>query len=163
MLSALERSGLPPHRLSLELTESALLEAAPATISQLRGLRAAGIGLGIDDFGTGYASLTYLRNLPVSFIKVDRSFAASLPHDAHALAIVRAVTTLATDLGLGCVVEGIERTEQLEVLRGRGLLAQGYLLGRPAPAAELEPLLAAAARRADGRRGDGTALGSLAG
>ena len=131
VLQTLADTGLPAGCLSLELTESSLLHAGPGVVEQLQRLRDAGIGLGVDDFGTGYASLTYLQRLPVSFVKVDRSFTAGLPDDPGASAIVNAVIGLATNLGLNCVVEGIERPDQLAALTGRGVFGQGYLLGRP--------------------------------
>lgn len=106
--AALEASGLPPAALALELTETALLEAAPTAIQSLQQLRDRGVAVGVDDFGTGYASLRYLRELPVSFLKVDRSFVAGLPNDADDSAIVCAVVGLARALRLDCVAEGIE-------------------------------------------------------
>ena len=133
ILRTLQDTGLPAQCLSLELTESALLHSGPAVVDHLQRLRAAGVELGVDDFGTGYASLTYLQQLPVTFVKVDRSFTAGLPHDPGASAIVNAVIGLAANLGLGCVVEGIERGEQLAALTGRGVLGQGFLFGRPSP------------------------------
>ncbi len=131
VLAVLRDTGLPASSLSLELTESALLHCGPRVVDHLQRLRDAGVGLGVDDFGTGYASLTYLQQLPITFVKVDRSFTAGLPDDPGASAIVNAVIGLAANLGLGCVVEGIERADQLAVLTGRGVQGQGYLFGRP--------------------------------
>ncbi|MEO7746203.1 MAG: EAL domain-containing protein [Actinomycetota bacterium] len=132
--AALADAGLPAHALALELTESVLLESARSTLSKLGELRASGVQIGIDDFGTGYASLRYLRDLPVTFLKVDRSFVAGMTHNHHDAVIVHTVTRLARDLGLGCVVEGVETQDQLELILDTGAHAQGYLFGRPVPA-----------------------------
>ncbi len=129
---ALDRHGVEPAGLILELTESVLLESGSSTLRQLTELRAVGVGIAIDDFGTGYASLRYLATLPVSCVKVDRSFTATMTEDRTSATIVHAITTLAADLGLDCVVEGVETLEQLRMLPS-GVQGQGYLLGRPAP------------------------------
>jgi PAS domain S-box-containing protein len=134
---ALTRHRLQPKDLVLELTETALLRAAPSTITILRALHTDGLGIAIDDFGTGYASLRYLATLPVTAIKVDRSFTAGLPHDETSLKIVNAVAGLAADMEIGCVVEGVETAEQLAALPA-GVQVQGYLTGRPAPALALD-------------------------
>ncbi len=128
---ALANAALPPGALALELTESVLLEASRSTIDKLHELREMGVEVGIDDFGTGYASLRYLRDLPVTFVKVDRSFVGGMMEHHEDRVIVDAVIGLAEQLGLRCVVEGIETPEQLARLRGTGVHAQGYLLGRP--------------------------------
>jgi diguanylate cyclase (GGDEF)-like protein/PAS domain S-box-containing protein len=133
---------IPPAQLTLELTETALLEAGPSTMSALHALRALGVHISIDDFGTGYASLRYLTQLPVTGVKVDRSFTAGLPDDPTSKAIVQSVAGLARELSLSCVVEGIETVEQLQALPS-GVQGQGYLLGRPAPAAEMGRFLLA--------------------
>jgi diguanylate cyclase (GGDEF)-like protein/PAS domain S-box-containing protein len=128
--SALRTHGLAPADLILELTESVLLEAAPSTLTALRTLRGSGVGISIDDFGTGYASLRYLVTLPVSAVKVDRSFTAGLPHDKTSRTIVRAVAGLAKDLHLSCIVEGVETQAQRAALPP-GVQIQGWLTGRP--------------------------------
>jgi predicted signal transduction protein with EAL and GGDEF domain len=127
---ALTRHGLQPADLTLELTESVLLEAGSSTLQQLTELHTAGVAISIDDFGTGYASLHYLTTLPVSSVKVDRSFTAGLLTDANSATIVRAVAALAAEMGLACIVEGIETEHQLSALPA-GILGQGYLLGYP--------------------------------
>jgi PAS domain S-box-containing protein len=129
------RRALTAHRLSpadlvLELTETALLQAAHSTLTTLRALQAEGIGIAIDDFGTGYASLRYLATLPVTAVKVDMSFTAGLPHDETSRKIVKAVAGLAADLDLACIVEGVETNEQLAALP-EGVHLQGFLTGRP--------------------------------
>ncbi|HEX4019483.1 MAG TPA: EAL domain-containing protein [Frankiaceae bacterium] len=126
---------LDPRALTLEITESVLLDAGPTTVQDLRRLRDDGIGISIDDFGTGYAGLRYLATLPATAIKVDRSFTAGLPDDAVSATIVRATVGLATELRLACVVEGVETAEQLAALPdAAGLLVQGYFFARPQPA-----------------------------
>jgi hypothetical protein len=101
--TALIDAGLPAEALALELTESVLLESARSTLGKLGELRRSGVQIGIDDFGTGYASLRYLRELPVTFLKVDRSFVAGMTTNHHDAVIVQTVTRLARDLGLGCI------------------------------------------------------------
>jgi diguanylate cyclase (GGDEF)-like protein/PAS domain S-box-containing protein len=134
--AALLASHIAPAQLTLELTETALLEAGQSTMSALNALRTLGVHISIDDFGTGYASLRYLTQLPVTGVKVDRSFTMGLPDDPTSKAIVQSVAGLARELSLSCVVEGIETVEQLEALPS-GVLGQGYLLGRPIPAEDM--------------------------
>jgi len=129
---ALAGSGLEADSLALELTESALIEADANTMRRLHDLRDIGVRLGIDDFGTGYSSLTYLKNLPVTFIKVDRSFVSGVVESRADRQIVTAVIRLAQGLGLSTIAEGVETADQLALLRELGCQhAQGYLLGRP--------------------------------
>ncbi len=140
--SALAGAELHESALCIELTESALLEADDSTLLQLNDLRARGIQIALDDFGTGYSSLSYLRNFPVSHLKVDRSFVAGIGVRKGDLAIVRAVTGLARDLGIGCVAEGIETSAQLSEVTALGArFGQGYLFSRPVPASELSSML----------------------
>ncbi len=137
---ALERSGVDPSTISLEITESVLMGDVTASGSVLAELKALGLRLYVDDFGTGYSSLTYLQRFPVDGVKVDRSFVAGLGVRADADAIVRAVIGLAHGLGLVAVAEGVETQDQLDRLIDlRCDVAQGYHLGRPS-AAELVPL-----------------------
>jgi diguanylate cyclase (GGDEF)-like protein/PAS domain S-box-containing protein len=135
---ALAGAGIAPDRLCLEITESALMEDAEATLATLRSLKDLGVGLAVDDFGTGYSSLSYLRRFPVDFIKVDRSFVDGLGHDPEDTAIVAAVVGLAHSLGLVPVAEGIETAGQLAELRRLGCeLGQGHLFAPPVPGEEL--------------------------
>jgi diguanylate cyclase (GGDEF)-like protein/PAS domain S-box-containing protein len=130
----LATTGLDPEALTIEITETVVLEVTAHTITDLRRLRALGIGIAIDDFGTGYASLRYLATLPINFLKVDRSFTAGLPDDPACTTIVRATVGLADDLGMTCIVEGVETVQQLAALPDRpGLRVQGYLYSRPHP------------------------------
>ncbi|MDQ1721134.1 MAG: hypothetical protein QOI26_868 [Pseudonocardiales bacterium] len=130
----LDASGLPPDRLHLEITESALVEASPAAIREVREVADLGVRIALDDFGTGYSSLSLLRDLPVSTVKIDRSFVAPIASDRSARAIVRSVIGLCQELGITTVAEGIETQEQLTSVRALGCNhGQGYLLGRPRP------------------------------
>jgi diguanylate cyclase (GGDEF)-like protein len=130
----LVEAGLPPQVLALEVTESVLIDADATTVRQLGQLRDMGIRIGIDDFGTGYSSLTYLKTLPVSFLKIDKSFVSGLVDDPSDRKIVAGVIRLAQALGLHTVAEGVEDPAQLAMLREFGCdQAQGYLFGRPRP------------------------------
>jgi diguanylate cyclase (GGDEF)-like protein len=132
LLDAVETAGVPPRALSIELTESLLLGTGSSGIAQLRELRDAGVELAIDDFGTGYASLSVLYELPASTLKIDQTFVAGIPDDRRAMAIVAGVIALAKNFEMTCIAEGVESEAQREYLAERGVLGQGYLLGRPA-------------------------------
>lgn len=133
----LASTGLPPERLTLEITESALMRDAVSALGVLRALKSLGVALAIDDFGTGYSSLSYLQRFPLDILKVDRSFVDELERQ-EGREIVAAVTNLAHALGLAVVAEGVERPTQLEALSELGCdYAQGYLFSRPVPAADL--------------------------
>ncbi len=135
--AVLEATQLPPARLVVELTESVMLGAAPAGRKELQRLDELGVRLMVDDFGTGFSALSYLRDLPVSGIKVDRSFTAGLGQDAQCDRIVEALAGLATGLGVDLVAEGVETERQRTLLSRLGCVhAQGYLFGRPAPHAD---------------------------
>ncbi|MBT1515083.1 EAL domain-containing protein [Bradyrhizobium sp. SRL28] len=139
---ALKASGLPPHRLELEITESVLLQNSEATLAVLHELRAFGVRISLDDFGTGYSSLSYLRSFPFDKIKIDRSFVSELATRADSMAIVRAVTGLGKSLGIVTTAEGVETDAQFDLLRQEGCTqAQGYLFSKPRPAAEVEGML----------------------
>jgi diguanylate cyclase (GGDEF)-like protein/PAS domain S-box-containing protein len=126
---------LPPERLHLEITETALVEASPSAIAEIREVAEMGVGIALDDFGTGYSSLTLLRDLPVSTVKIDRSFVAPIAAGrSAATAIVRRVIALCQELDVVTVAEGVETPDQLNALRALGCTqAQGYLIGQPAP------------------------------
>jgi diguanylate cyclase (GGDEF)-like protein/PAS domain S-box-containing protein len=135
--SALDASNLPATALTLEITETVLLEVTAETMLGIRRIYEDGVRLAIDDFGTGYASLSQLTMLPISAIKIDRSFTSNMLDDRTCRALVRATVGIAEDLGLDCVVEGVESEELLAALpRYRKLLIQGYLYGRPRPATD---------------------------
>jgi diguanylate cyclase (GGDEF)-like protein len=141
---ALEVSGLPPHRLEIEITESSLLRNTQWTHDALSQLHAAGVRISLDDFGTGYSSLSYLHNFPLQKVKIDRSFLQGIDTD-RPLILLRGVARLSADLGMTVVVEGIETNEQLELISVDGTVteAQGYLFSRPVPATRVRQLLAA--------------------
>jgi diguanylate cyclase (GGDEF)-like protein len=139
---ALRASGLPAHRLELEITESVLLQNSEATLSVLHELRGFGVRISLDDFGTGYSSLSYLRSFPFDKIKIDRSFVTELATRDDSMAIVRAVTGLGKSLGIVTTAEGVETDAQFDLLRREGCTqAQGYLFSRPRPAADVENML----------------------
>jgi diguanylate cyclase (GGDEF)-like protein/PAS domain S-box-containing protein len=143
--AALATSGLAAERLTLEITETVLMEDMRQGEQVLTRLRALGVRLEIDDFGVGYSSLSYLHRLPVQALKLDRSFIAGLPHDRASVRILEAVVGLARAFDVGVTAEGVETTEQLEAVRAAGCdAAQGYGLARPGPVEELPERLAAA-------------------
>jgi diguanylate cyclase (GGDEF)-like protein/PAS domain S-box-containing protein len=143
VVDALAASGLEPHRLTLEITESILLDDADRKIERLRRLKAVGVKLSIDDFGTGYSSLAYLNRLPVDELKVDRSFLLDLDATGDNGGLVRTILSLARDYGLRTVAEGIERPEQLMRLRLLGChRGQGFLFAKPMPARLMRSRLA---------------------
>ncbi|CAM3518825.1 hypothetical protein DEFR109230_00800 [Deinococcus frigens] len=128
----LENSGLPPERLTLELTENVLMNDRAATVDTLRTLRASGVGLALDDFGTGSSSLGSLRQFPINALKVDRSPIADLNGDRTGTALVRAVAELGQALDLITVAEGIETARQYAQVRKLGFtLAQGFYISPP--------------------------------
>ena len=148
LVRLLERTGLDPAHLVIEVTEGSLLddpERVRATLERLRGL---GIGAALDDFGTGYSSLSYLHSLPLRMLKIDRSFVHALDEGTPATTtIVAAILALARALGIQVIAEGIETQAQRSALLRMGCeFGQGYLLGRPAPLAHWIPLPAAAAQ-----------------
>ena len=138
--AALERSGLNPHCLELELTETALMYDLENCMYRLQGLRELGVSVAIDDFGTGYSSLSYLQKLPVSRVKIDQSFVQGITSRAQeTLPLIRAIVDLAHGLGLTVIAEGVETENQMEALTLAGCdLVQGYLIHRPQPASEVE-------------------------
>jgi diguanylate cyclase (GGDEF)-like protein len=139
---ALDDSRLPARFLELELTESILLHDADNIMASLRRLKNLGIKLSIDDFGTGYSSLSYLKRLAVDKLKIDQSFVRDIASDPDDAAIVRAIIQMGHSLKLRTIAEGVESADQLAFLRAEGCEeGQGYLFGRPIPAAEMERLL----------------------
>ena len=131
---ALQEAGADPSLLTLEITETALSDDLDACVAFGREITALGCSLALDDFGTGYGTLTYLASLPVSEIKIDRQFVSRLLDDQGSVDIVRAVVGLARSFRATTVAEGVEDAATLERVRKLGVdVAQGYLLGRPAP------------------------------
>jgi diguanylate cyclase (GGDEF)-like protein len=140
--AALEETGLPPQALTLEVREEVLVEDGGQNVARLSELRDLGVRLAIDDFGTGYASLAYLGQLPVDIIKIDPSFVAGLGSDETLSLLTRTIVRLGRDLGLTVVAEGIERPEQLELLRAMDCpRGQGFLVARPMAAGRVESLV----------------------
>ncbi len=136
VVDALAHTALPPCLLELELTESVVMQGVEDTARKIAYLRGMGVSISIDDFGTGYSSLSYLQTLRIDSLKIDRSFIRDIPFDANALSLTQALVSLAHGLGMKVVVEGLENRDQFDAMRKTGCdLGQGYLLGRPAPAA----------------------------
>ena len=130
-------------RLALDITESALLEAAEERAGVLSRLREMGVSISIDDFGTGYSSLSYLKHLPADILKIDKSFVGGLGENAEDTAIVRMIIDLAHTLGMQVIAEGVEGADQLARLREMGCdMAQGFYFARPLPPEAASLLLA---------------------
>ncbi len=147
--AALERHGLDPSVLRVEITESTIMREPERMPTALGELEAVGLGVHIDDFGTGYSSLTFLRHFAGRTLKIDRTFIAGIGRDASSEEIVRTILALAKSLDVTVIAEGVEEETQLQALRAFECeYAQGYLFSRPAPAAEIETLLTR--RRVDG-------------
>lgn len=127
---ALAATGLPPHRLELEITETALMQEGPVASEIIEGFRRQGIRIALDDFGTGYSSFAYLRTLPVDRIKIDHAFVDGLGVEHQSLPVLRAILSLAKALPLDTTIEGVETAQQLEILKEEGCtLVQGWYLG----------------------------------
>ena len=142
LLRTLEQHGLPAYRLEIEITEGTLMTDSELVLTQLRTLRDLGVGVALDDFGTGYSSLSYLCKFPFSKIKIDRSFTLALDVSPSAKAVLRSIVKLGHSLGMAVTAEGIETSRQMSLFRDIGCdQAQGYLLGRPAPAADLSAII----------------------
>jgi len=142
VVSTLAHSGLPPHRLEIEITEGALLDNTEAVLKTLASLRGLGVKISMDDFGTGYSSLSYLQKFPFDKIKIDRSFVQAASAGGEGEAILKAISGLGTSLGMAITAEGVETEEQLERMRlERCTHVQGFLTGRPMSAADVGVLL----------------------
>ncbi len=142
VFEALAKSGLDPKWLEVELTESLALSDIDYAVSQMNKLRELGVKLAMDDFGTGYSSLSYLQILPITLLKLDRSFITDIQHDNIAFEIVSAVISIAKSKKIKTIAEGIENKEQEDILRKAGCdYGQGYLYGKPMPAEQLEELM----------------------
>lgn len=138
---AVERNGLNPSVLEVEITETGIMQNDGVAIGELKKLNDMGITLSIDDFGTGYSSLSYLKRLPIKEIKIDRSFVNDIASDSGDKAIVRAILAISKELGLEVIAEGVETKKQAALLLKEGCrFGQGYLFGKPMPANELAKL-----------------------
>jgi EAL domain-containing protein (putative c-di-GMP-specific phosphodiesterase class I) len=141
--TALSRSGLSSSRLELEITEGVLLNDEVRTLEVLQELRGLGVRISMDDFGTGYSSLSYLRKFPFDKIKIDQSFVRQVPHDEESAAIVRAIITMGSCLGMSTTVEGVETSAQFDFSVAEGCdTIQGYLISRPLDHQSFTTLLA---------------------
>lgn len=125
-------SGVPPHRIEMEITETALVSDFDLASESLRLLKQLGVRIALDDFGTGFSSLTYVHRLPLDKIKIDRSFVSDIVHNATGQSVVKSIVDLCRNLDLDCVVEGAEDEEQVRILHELGCRKmQGYLFGKP--------------------------------
>ena len=148
VLELLDRHGVPPALLELEITESMVMVDPDRALQVLRRLHESGIRLSVDDFGTGHSSMAYLKELPVDELKIDRSFVLEMTRDGGDAVLVQSAIALGHNLGLSVVAEGVETAEVLAALDALGCdVAQGYHLGRPMPAGEIENWLAGSPRR----------------
>ena len=139
---ALRDSGLDPAHLELEITESALLGNEECVVSTLNDLKDMGVRLALDDFGTGYSSLTQIHALPLTKIKIDRSFVCGIDKSPASYKIVKSLLSLSHDMGLGCVIEGVETKAEMQTLERLGArLIQGFHFSRPVPEADIAALL----------------------
>jgi len=138
----LAENDVEPDRLKLEITESVLMQDPESTINQLKRLKALGVQLAIDDFGTGYSSLSYLRQMPIDVLKIDRSFISGDENVAENMQIVKSIVTMARDMGLSVIAEGVEQEDQYERLKRIHCdRAQGYMFSRPVDKNAAEELL----------------------
>jgi EAL domain-containing protein (putative c-di-GMP-specific phosphodiesterase class I) len=138
----LHETGLVPSALSLEVTESVLVDEAESTMQALHDLKALGLKLVLDDFGTGYSSLAYVKRFPIDVLKIDRSFVSDLGTEDHDTTIVEAIISMARGLRVGVIAEGVETLIQARALQALGCtLGQGYYYARPMPADQLGLLL----------------------
>jgi len=138
VLTTIGELDLPASALTLEITESALIDDTALTRRVIRGLQEHGITLAVDDFGTGYSSLSYLQRFPANVLKIDRSFVSGSADDEGSAMIVRAVTAVGQALGMRVAAEGIEHEDEVPLLRDLGCdLGQGYLFGQPASPAQI--------------------------
>ena len=146
--AALASAGLPPERLELEITETALLQNTDQTIEALQQMRALGVHISMDDFGIGYSSLNYLRAFPFDKIKIDKCFVQDLADGSHSALILKAVVGLAESMGMHTTAEGVETAEQLARLRAEGCTeVQGYYFSAPRPAHEVPKMFATTASK----------------
>jgi EAL domain-containing protein (putative c-di-GMP-specific phosphodiesterase class I) len=142
VLGILGQTGLPPELLELEITEGAVMEDSGATLATLEALSLQRVQIALDDFGTGYSSMSYLKRMPLNNLKVDQSFVKGLPHDRDNRAIVRAILSMARNLGFSVTAEGVETLEQADALKQMACdTLQGYYFSRPVPAADIPALL----------------------
>jgi EAL domain-containing protein (putative c-di-GMP-specific phosphodiesterase class I) len=144
VMEILDETGIAPHSLELEITESVLVQHNEENMALLKRLSATGVQLSLDDFGTGYSSLSYLQRFPIHALKIDRSFVQGIDRDANQTALVAAIIAMAQGLRLKVIAEGVENVHQADFLKSHGCLAaQGYYYGKPVPAQAFSELLRA--------------------
>jgi EAL domain-containing protein (putative c-di-GMP-specific phosphodiesterase class I) len=143
LLSVLRDTGMDPHSLELEITESVLMNNIEDSVSILKAVRDIGMSVAVDDFGTGYSSLSYLRRFPLDSLKIDRSFLHKIHVAPDDSIIISAIIAMGRNIGLRVIAEGVETAEELAFLKANDCdEAQGYFFNRPAPAEEFVKLLA---------------------
>lgn len=153
IISLILKGGVDPRRIDLEITETAVLQDYSQARRAISTLKALGVGISLDDFGTGYSSLTHLHTLPLDKIKIDRSFVTGIQDNPASFKIVRSVLSLSRDMGLACIIEGVETEEELRILRKLGaVFVQGYYFSRPIPGSEVPGHLDAGMRRSPAAR-----------
>ncbi len=141
--TALARSGFVPERLTLEITEQALVDDLEGSANRLDGLVELGIRVALDDFGAGFCNFRYLKKLPLHYLKLDRSMVEGIGHDSRDLAVLRGIVAMANALDLAVIAEGIEMTSQLEAVKREGCTSwQGFLGARPLPSEDFAALVA---------------------
>ncbi len=142
VVAAIERHGVHPERLEIELTEGVMLQNVDSAVAAMNALKSIGVNFSLDDFGTGYSSLQYLKRLPIDQLKIDRAFVTNVVDDSDDRAIVETIIAIADSLEIEAIAEGVETKEQLELLSEKGCTHfQGFLFGRPLPIEEFEATL----------------------
>ncbi len=151
LIAIIENSGLPPHRIDFEITETAVTFDFVRAQQSIATLKAMGCGISLDDFGTGYSSLSHVHRLPLDKLKIDRSFVSDINENPVSHKIVKSLTGLCDDMEIACVVEGVETRAQLDSLRRLGCdFLQGYYFSKPMPGAAIDDYLAKERQRLDG-------------
>jgi EAL domain-containing protein (putative c-di-GMP-specific phosphodiesterase class I) len=142
IITTIQDTGVDPHHLDIELTEGSLISSVSDTIKKIQALREYGIKFSVDDFGTGYSSLSYLKSLPLHTLKIDRSFVNDIERTEHEVTLVEIIITMARNLGLEVVAEGVETIEELNYLASKGChVYQGYYFCKPTPSEEFRKIL----------------------
>jgi EAL domain-containing protein (putative c-di-GMP-specific phosphodiesterase class I) len=142
VMGTIAETGMNPHRIELEVTESVMIREPERAVKLLRSLKSIGVRLTIDDFGTGYSSLAYLKRLPIDCMKIDASFVRGIPVDASDVAITETILAMAASLGLKVVAEGVETADQMYFLERRGCdEMQGFYFSKPLPAEDVPAYL----------------------
>jgi len=151
LISIIEKSGLPPHRIDFEITETAVTFDFARAQQSIATLKAMGCGISLDDFGTGYSSLSHVHRLPLDKLKIDRSFVADINDNPVSHKIIKSLTGLCDDMEIACVVEGVETRAQLDTLRRLGCdFIQGYYFAKPMPGSAIDEYLAKERQRLAG-------------